>query len=355
MSPDGRDDFDWLYEDERRTRSSPPRPSRPSNDLPPPQLPPPGSRAEAPSGPRKRRGKARYLWLILVAWIAFLVAVPFIAWGQVTKVDATPEGDRPSRQPGRTFVIVGSDARPDDTGRGRTDSILLLHTGSGPSVLTSLPRDSQVDIPGYGRTKINAAYAYGGPPLLVQTIEQNTGLQIDGYVEIGFTGLVDVVDALGGIEICPKEALQDADSGLDVQAGCQTVDGDTALAYSRNRKSYAAGDIARGEAQREVIGAIGAKARSPWTVLNPVRYYGAAVQTGESLAVGDDVSLFSFVRFAWSLSGAMGGNGLNCTVPIADMQVNWDSTRAPAFFEHLANDTTDQLGDLCTPNGLPPS
>ncbi|WP_293784641.1 LCP family protein [uncultured Aeromicrobium sp.] len=355
MSPDGRDDYDWLYEDERRARPSPAPPSRRSNDLPPPQLPPPDGRAGAAARPHKRRGKGRYLWLVLIAWVAFLVAVPFIAWGQVTKVDATPEGERPASRPGRTFVIVGSDARPDDTGRGRTDSILLLHTGSGPSVLTSIPRDSQVDVPGYGRTKINAAYAYGGPPLLVQTIEQNTGVHVDGYVEIGFTGLVDVVDALGGIEICPQEALQDADSGLDIPAGCQMVDGETALAYSRNRKSYASGDIARGEAQREVIGAIGAKARSPWTVLNPVRYYRAAVQTGESLAVGDDVSLFSFVRFAWSLSGAMGGNALNCTVPIADMQVNWDSTRASAFFEHIANDTTGQLGDLCTSDGLPPS
>lgn len=356
MPREGRDDYDWLYEDE----NSGPPPSaqpvpRPRGDLPPPQLPPPGSGTARSTGrPRRPRRKARYLWLILVAWLAFLIAVPFIAWGNVTKVDATSEGDRPESQPGSTFVIVGSDARPEDTGRGRTDSILLLHTGSGPTVLTSFPRDSLVDVPGYGHTKINAAYAYGGPPLLVQTIEQNTGVRVDGYVEIGFTGLVDVVNALGGIELCPEHDLQDTDSGLDIKAGCQEVDGETALAYSRNRKAHTAGDIARGEAQREVIGSIGAEARSPWTVLNPVRYYRAAVQTGDSLAVGDDVSLFSFARFAWALSGAMSGSGLNCTVPIADMQVNWDAARAPAFFEHLANDTTDQLGELCTPDGLPP-
>ena len=354
MSPDGRSgDYDWLYEDDRRRSSSPEPSPRGGDDLPPPQLPPPGSGSGSAGRPRKKRGKLRYLWLLLVLWLAFLVAVPFIAWAQVTKVPATPEGDRPDGQRGSNYVIVGSDARPGEEARGRTDSIMVLHTGRGPTVLTSFPRDSIVDIPGHGSTKINAAYAFGGAPLLVQTIEQNTGLHIDGFVEIGFEGLVDVVDSLGGIELCPENALQDEDSGLDIEAGCQTVDGETALAYSRNRKSHASGDIARGEAQREVIGAIGSKARSPWTILNPLRYYGAAVDTGDALAVGDDVSLFSFVRFAWALSGAMGGNGLNCTVPIADMQVNWDSTRAPAFFEQLINDTSDDLGDLCTPTGLP--
>jgi len=353
MPNDGRD-YDWLYEDDRRASSG--RSSSPSGaDLPPPNLPPPGATpSPTPPSPRKKkRRKRRYLWLLLIAWLAFMVAVPFIAWGKVTKVDAAPDGDRPADQPGSNVLLVGSDARPGETERGRTDSIMVLHTGSGPSVLTSFPRDSLVEIPGYGRTKINAAYVYGGPPLLVQTIEQNTGMHIDGYVEIGFEGLVDVVDAFGGVELCPEEDLKDKDSHLDISAGCQNVNGETALAYSRNRKSYANGDIARGEAQREVIGAIGGKARSPWTILNPVRYYRGATQTGSSLAVDEDMSLLSFTRFAWALSGAMSGKGLSCTVPIADMQVNWDADRAPAYFDRLINDDSSQLGDLCTPTGMP--
>src|SRR5690606_8689079 len=127
--------------------------------------------------------------------------------------------------------------------------IMLLHVGSGPSVLVSIPRDSLVPIPGHGTTKINAAYAYGGPNLLVETLEQTTGVRIDDYVEIGFGGLVKVVDSVGGIELCPKEDLKDKDSGLDIKKGCQTVDGKTALAYSRNRHSYATQDIQRVQSQ----------------------------------------------------------------------------------------------------------
>lgn len=353
MSTDGRD-YDWLYENDRQASSGRSSQGSSGSDLPPPNLPPPGSSSPTPPPrPKKKRRKLRYLWLLLVVWLAFMIAVPFIAWGKVTKVDATPNSDRPADQPGSNFLLVGSDARPGEEERGRTDSILMLHTGSGPSVLTSFPRDSLVDVPGHGRTKINSAYVYGGPPLLVQTIEQNTGMRIDGYVEIGFEGLVDVVDGFGGVELCPEEDIEDADSHLDIKAGCQKVDGETALAYSRNRKSHANGDIARGEAQREVIGAIGSRARSPWTLLNPVRYYRGATQAGSALAVGDDVSMLSFARFAWALSGAMSGKGLSCTVPIADMQVTWDANRAPAYFDHLINDNSDQLGDLCTATGMP--
>ena len=81
---------------------------------------------------------------------------------------------------------------------------MLLHTGSGPNLLLSMPRDSIVDIPGHAHGKINAAYAFGGPELLVQTIEQNTGVRIDDYVEIGMGGVAGIVDAVGGIEVCPK-------------------------------------------------------------------------------------------------------------------------------------------------------
>lgn len=367
MAKDHRDDdYDWLFSDEQQ-RNQARRDSAqalPPHSLPPPNLPPPGKSTHqpqqrpAPANPVRRpkqtgrRLKLPNIRLILIAWLALLVAMPFIAWAQITKVDATPVGNRPAEQGGRTYVLVGSDALPGTTGWGLADSIMLLTTGSGPTVLTSVPRDSLVDVPGLGRTKINAAYSSGGPPLLVQTLEQNTGVRIEGFVQIGFTGLVDVVDAIGGIEICPATALQDRDSQLDIEAGCQDVDGETALAYSRNRKAHATGDIARGQAQREVIGAIGSSARSPWTVINPWRYVRTATSVSDALSVDDEMSLFSFVRFGWSLSGAMSGSGLNCTVPIQDMQVSWDRENALAYFGHLRAGTTDQLGALCTADGF---
>src|SRR5262249_46693626 len=159
--------------------------------------------------------------LLLVLWLVYLIAVPFFAWSKVSQVDAFPSGHRPPDSAGTNYLIVGSDSRKgltpqqrqqlhtgNDSGQ-RTDTIMLLHVGSGAEVLSSIPRDTQVPIPGVGTTKINAAFAYGGPKLLVRTIEDLTRIHIDHYVEIGFGGFVNVVDAVGGITICPSHAMND--------------------------------------------------------------------------------------------------------------------------------------------------
>ena len=372
--PDEREEggYDWLYGSGSDSRPTTVQPSQArGNDLPPPNLPPPGgSRGGGTSRPpRKRRGRrgVRIVLILLLAWVLFLVGVPLWAWSQLSTVDADPEGNRPEGQPGATYLLVGSDSRKgltkqerkdlrtgkDSGGRGRTDTILILHTGAGPSVLLSIPRDSLVPIEGYGRAKINAAYAYGGPELLVQTIEQASGLEIDDYVEVGFGGLVKVVDALDGVEICPKKNLKDKDAGLDIQKGCQNADGKTALGYSRSRHAHATGDIQRGQSQREVLGGIASKAKSPWTFINPVRYVRVNSGAASSVQVGEGMGPIALARFALALSSAMGGSGLNCTVPIADFSVRWDRERALRMFGHIKNDTTDQIGNLCTKDGLP--
>ena len=371
--PDPRSgEYDWLYgEDKPAAQPSSSTPGKRADDLPPPNLPPPTGRRSATPPPREPRegkgGRLRILKIVVALWLVFLIAVPIWAWGKINRVDAEPDGDRPGNQPGTTYLLVGSDSREGltdeqrkelstgDAGGQRTDTIMLLHTGSGPDLLMSIPRDSLVDIPGSGRTKINAAYAFGGPKLLVQTIEQNTGIRIDDYVEVGFGGLVNVVDSLGGVEICPKEAIKDKDSGLDVKAGCQEADGKTALAYSRNRHSYSTQDIQRVQAQREVIGSIGAEAKSPWTVINPWRYFSVAKGGSGSLTIGENVGPISMAKFALALSGSMGGKGLNCTVPLQDFAVTWDSQRAPQMFDLIKADRTADIGDLCTPDGLPKS
>ena len=357
---DGQEQYEWLYNKNapeptmQFDSASPPRSTQAEAELPPPNLPPPGS---AGKPPRRRRHPVRwfvrFVALLLIAALTFYVSVGLVGWSKIKRVDAASIGATLPEQPGTTFLLVGTDKRPHDKSRGRTDSILLLHYGSSTPVLTSLPRDSRVKIPGHGTTKINAAYAFGGAPLLVTTIEQNTGIKIDGYVEIGFQGLVDVVDALDGIEICPAKDLKDKDSHLDITAGCQMVDGKTALAYSRNRHTYATGDVARGAAQREVIGAIGTRARSRAT-LAPRRYIDIVNSSTAAVLVSENVTLSQFARFGWKLSGVMSGNGLNCTVPIADLAVTWDPKRAPEFFGYIARDATDQLGTLCTANGLAP-
>ena len=115
-----------------------------------------------------------------------------------------------------------------DVGVGRTDTIMLLHIPTvGEARLVPLPRDSYVTIPGYGDDKINAAFTYGGPQLLTATVENATGLRIDHYAEIGMGGLANVVDAIGGVELCPAEPINDPLANLDIQAGCQKMDGAT--------------------------------------------------------------------------------------------------------------------------------
>ena len=238
----------------------------------------------------------------------------------------------------------------NDSGQ-RTDTIMLMHDGSGPTLLMSIPRDSIVDIPGHGTTKINAAFAYGGPKLLIRTVENLTQIHIDHYVEIGFGGFVNVVDAVGGITICPSHDMNDKLANLHVQKGCQHADGRLALAYARSRHADPKlGDIARGGQQREVVNAVGHKALSPWTILNPFRYWNLNMSAADSLTVDQDLTVFGMGRFAWGMTHAK----LNCVVPISNLAVTLDPTRSKQMFKLIRDDNTDAVGKtLCTQSGLP--
>ena len=393
----GDDDFDWVYgsgdpEPTRRipvqrrpgTPAPPPPPQQPTRRLPPPQqyeapgrrggpLGPggpggPGRGAPAsPAGPRRSRWSrprtyVRLVLLLLVLWIVYLVAVPVVAWNRVDKVAFEPSGKRPAEQPGTTYLLVGSDSRAGlssaerkrlhtgDATSSLTDTIMLLHTGDGPTTLVSIPRDSPLEIPGHGVAKVNSAFARGGVPLLVQTLEQATGVRIDHYVEIGFGGLVGVVDAVGGIEICPKQRIRDKESGLDVKKGCQEADGATALAYSRARKYSPISDLARVQQQREVVAAVGDKVLSPWSVLNPIRYWRLNSAVPDFFRFGEGAGPWTAAR--WAL--AMTGVEKSCTVPLARADATWDTRRAGQLFEKVATDKTGQItAQLCTATGLP--
>jgi len=390
----GEPEFNWLYgknrgaEDEatqairqqprrdetRRipVQSPPPyEPPRrePSRPTPPPVAPPPGEPAGRPPGGMLRRPKfyIRAVLVLLLLWIVYLVAVPFFAWSKVDKVDFAPDGDRPADQPGTTYLMVGSDSRGDlseeerkELGTGnaagqRTDTIMILHTGDGPNLLMSIPRDSRVAIPGYGEDqKINAAFAYGGAKLLTQTLENETGIRIDHYVEIGFGGFVDLVDAVGGIEICPKQAIKDPQAKLNIKKGCQEVNGAQALGYSRSRKAYPQyGDIQRAQAQREVVSSIGREVASPWSVINPFRYWNLNMASTKAVAVGDGMNPLRAVMWASAMTHVNGDDGLTCGVPISDLSVLWDEERSNQMFKAIIEDDTDGIPKkLCTPTGL---
>jgi len=307
----------------------------------------------------------RWVWLVVLLWVAYLIAVPVWAWSKVNKVDFQP-ASAPADQPGTTYLLVGSDSRAGltrrqelhlGTGKGvgqRTDTIMLLHTGAGPNLLMSIPRDSYVPIPGHGSSKINAAFAWGGPKLLTKTIEQDTHIHIDHYVEIGFAGFVDVVNAVGGIQICPDQNMNDPLANLNIKKGCQQVNGRVALAYARSRHVSSLGDIDRAKHQREVVSAVGHKAVSPWSVIDPFRYFSLAKAADASLTVGKGMSPVSALKFAWAMTHVSGKNGLTCSVPISDLYVHWDPQRAPRMFRLIRQDRTQDISkSLCSPSGLP--
>ena len=324
---------------------------------------PPSGPPATPRGPRPpRRGRARRIVSIVVvallAWAAFIVVTPVHAWSQVTREDTTPTGERPADADGHTYLLVGSDSRAgltaaerkalgvggDAAGR-RTDSIILVHTpgGSGKPVLISIPRDSYLPIPGHGRNKVNAAFAIGGPKLLAKTLEQATGLPIDGYVEIGFGGFAGVVDSLGGVEVCVKRDIKDAKAHIDLKKGCQTLDGKNALGYVRARYSDPKGDLGRAERQRQFLGAIMKKAATPATVLIPWRWWGFTHTAASSVIVGEDTSLVDTYRVLSTMRKVSSDQALSLVVPLsttnattnAGSSVLWDDKRAEALFTML--------------------
>jgi LCP family protein required for cell wall assembly len=275
---------------------------------------------------------------------------------QITRTAALADYSGRPDSDGTNWLIVGSDSRADlteqqeeelATGNAagkRTDTVMLLHTGSAGTTLVSLPRDSLLSIPGHGKNKLNSAYSFGGPKLLVQTVEQATGLHIDHYAEIGFDGFVNVVDAVGGVDMCIPQAMKDPLAGLNVKAGCQRLDGQTALGYVRSRATPRA-DLDRVEHQREFLSALMKQVASPWTLLNPFRLVGLVRAMPGALTVDSGDHVWNLAWLGLAMHELSGGGGITTTVPVGGFStvngssvLRWDTTRAKALFGALAKD-----------------
>lgn len=264
---------------------------------------------------------------------------------------------RPAAAGGTTWLLVGSDSRQGLTpeqqaalstggelGNGRTDTILLVHIpGLGarvPATVVSIPRDSYVDIPGWGTDKINVAFAEGGPILLARTVEQATGVRLDHYAEVGFAGFGAVVDSVGGVRVCLPDPVADPLAGIDLPAGCQTLNGPDALGYVRSRATPRA-DLDRMEHQRSVVSALQSRAVSPAVWLNPWRWYAAPRALLDALTVDAGTHVWDLAWLGWSLRDADA-----VTVPIGEFVTNdsgdvviWDYAAAAALFTALRTDS----------------
>jgi LCP family protein required for cell wall assembly len=235
---------------------------------------------------------ARWVVLAVVGWVALSLVV-FLVSAQIES--AKVSGAASSRLTGggfpltspNTILVLGSDARAKGTkeagattvgnGPSRSDSILLLRIGGGKNATLSVLRDTVVDIPGHGRGKVNAAYAYGGPSLAIQTLEQYLGIQINHLVEVNFENFPALIDALGGIDYTGDCVISRINGGLrnggytlSLKRGTHQIDGQQALALARTRKNLCRpqeDDRARVRRQQKILAAIKGKVLSPETFI----------------------------------------------------------------------------------------
>lgn len=283
------------------------------------------------------------------------------------------------------YLLVGSDTREGLTkaemkalrvgstktaAGGRSDTMLLVHISKqrDKAYLVSLPRDTLVTIPAHTSTdgksqiparqnKLNAAFAFGGAPLLIQTIEGETNLKIDHYIEVSFAGFAGIVNALGGIDVCTKVNIDDPKSHLVLSPGTHTLDGIEALKYVRTRDFDGRGDIGRMQRQQQFMSSVIKKASSTGVLLNPIKivnFMNAAISTikmDENLSEGDLLNLAKQMR------GLSSGNVRTLTVPLSDANGNvpgigsvviWDEQLSAELWTRIRDDAA--LVDEVTPS-----
>ncbi|WP_084718483.1 LCP family protein [Streptacidiphilus carbonis] len=367
-----------------------PQQGSPAGGLPPeldPRGPGRGTRPSGPGGPgggngagtgpgRRKWSRSRKIRFSLFTLVLVLLVVSvgtyFWADSKLNHSNVLVDyAGRPAAGKGTNWLIIGSDSREGlskaqqqalhtgyDTG-ARTDSMMILHSGSNGNTLMSIPRDSYVTIPAWtdskgvkhssAKHKINAAYAEGGGTLMVQTLEYNTGIHIDHYAEIGFSGFVNVVNDLGGIDMCLDKAIVDKASGANLKAGCQTLNGAQSLAFVRERHQEASQDLARMKHQQQFLSALSHKATSAGTLLNPFTLYPTLDSGLSLLTVDNNTGLTDLGSMFFAMKDVQSGKGKTITVPIANANyptasdgdaVKWNMNEAEQVFNAFKNDST---------------
>lgn len=307
--------------------------------------------------------------------------------GAINRIDAfssvSSRPDKPNKA--LNYLLVGSDTREGLTREqmkllrvgstktaagSRSDTMLLVHISKSrdKATIISIPRDSLVTIPEHpssvdktkivpaAKGKINAAFAFGGAPLLIQTIEDETGVRIDHYIEIGFAGFAGMVDALGGIEVCTKRDIDDPGSHLVLPAGVHTLNGVEALKYVRTRDFDGMGDLGRMQRQQQFMSAVLRKVTSTGVLLNPIKlvnFFNAAIAT---VKTDSELNKSDLLTLAKQMKNLSSSNVRTLTIPLGNVNarvpgvgsvVTWDSELAPDLFNRIREDLP--LTDEVTP------
>jgi LCP family protein required for cell wall assembly len=249
----------------------------------------PGRGGRGRAGGRLTLGRV-LLWiaLALAGWLALSLAL-FLLSAQIERGKVSDEAKAALSSAGypltspNTILILGSDARPAGSkepganpgGPSRSDTILLWRVGGGHAARLSIPRDTIVEIPGHGRQKINAAYAFGGAALSIETIEQYLGIPINHLIEVDFANFPKLVDALGGVDVKTGRVCSRINGGqrnggvtLNLPPGENHLDGRQALALARTRKNAcnpSEDDLTRAKRQQQILSAMKGRLFSPTT------------------------------------------------------------------------------------------
>ena len=330
------------------------------------------------------RRRRRVILASLAGAVALAVAGTFLAGyttyrkvaGEVHHVTVTDLGKRPPvySTASENILIVGSDSRAgldhhqqvllhtgDDDG-DNTDTIMLVHISPGRHLLTemSIPRDTMVpyyqcDSGGgyagqqadpYDDERINAVLAAGGPSCLWKTVEQQTGIRIDHFMEIGMAGFVNVVNDLGGVTVCVPFAVDDLVSGLNVPAGEQHIDGVTALAFWRTREDIGEGsDLQRIQRDQFMSAQIVKGIVAGGLLGNPLKLLKVASDLAPNLTVDSGMTTSDLVSLAASLHGLAAKDVQFVTAPVTTYppdpdEVEFAQPAADAMFAAIARDTS---------------
>lgn len=324
--------------------------------------------------------------------VVLISALSWLGLGQVSdainRIDAfgsvSSRPDKPNKA--LNYLLVGSDTREGlskeqlkllrvgstKTAAGsRSDTMLIVHISKArdKATIISIPRDSLVTIPEHpssldktriipaAKGKINAAFAFGGPSLLIQTLEDETGIRIDHYIEIGFAGFAGMVDALGGIEVCTKRDIDDPGSHLVLAAGVHTLNGVEALKYVRTRDFDGMGDLGRMQRQQQFMSAVLRKVTSTGVLLNPIKlvnFFNAAIAT---VKTDSELNKSDLLTLAKQMKNLSSSNVRTLTIPLGNVNarvpglgsvVTWDKELAPELFNRIREDLP--LIDEVTPS-----
>lgn len=303
-----------------------------------PQTPPP------PPPPKKRKGsfaKKAFLVVLIVAIIVVFGLIGYVTWteSKIDRIDSEELSSLATVAPGSSepvnFLVIATDDRSTLPGEWnedvfgefagrRTDVMMLAHMVPGERIqLLSLPRDLMVDITGHGTNRLNASYVIGGPDLLTKTVQEETGIPVHHFVEIDFGGFGRVVDSLGGVTVNFPLPARDSKSGLSVDAGPQTLDGEMAVAYARSRQyeeyengswnGTGGGDIARTQRQQEIMVQLFDQVTSPSSAFNLPTFLPTFA---DNITADEGLSLGLMTDLARAAMGLSSGNIDRITLPV---------------------------------------